>query len=172
MGLGLDRNVMFCYNTIMDDLDKIHAYFRDMGKRNPWVGIFQLGISCYPASCVFDCVLVDCQKSHIRGLEFKVTRADFLQDKNAGKWKKYLRWCHTFTWVCPEGLIQPNEIEKPAGLLWVVDKSVKYYGGTERTRQGGEWKKRPSSIEIERSDYDKVVMMLLNRVKWRKEAFY
>lgn len=156
----------------MDNLSKIHAYFKDTGKRNPWVGIFQLGISNYPVGCIFDCILVDCHKSHIRGFEFKVTRADFLQDKNAGKWKKYLRWCHTFTWVCHEGLIQPEEVEKPAGLLWIVDKSVKYYDDTERVWQSGEWKKRPSKIKIDGQDYNKVVMMLLNRVKSRKEAFF
>ena len=152
----------------MNDLDKIHRYFSDYGKRNPTIGIFQLGIH----NCIFDCILVNCHHQKIRGFEFKVSRSDFLNDKNNGKWKKYLRWCHTFTWVCPEGLIQVDEIEKPAGLLWITEKQITYWNQKIKTFYQDQWKKRPSGTKVSQKDYIEVISLLLNRVKYRKEAFF
>ena len=50
------------------------------------------------------------------GYEIKISRNDFLQDK---KWRGYLPFCHIFYFICPWGLIQPEEIDGDAGLCWI-----------------------------------------------------
>ena len=79
------------------------------------VGLFEFGINRRR----FDCIIINAHSRRIRGYEFKVNRSDFLKDNREGKWKKYLKYCHTFTGVCPPGIIRREEIESPAGLLWV-----------------------------------------------------
>lgn len=56
-------------------------------------------------------------KPNVWGYEIKVSRGDFLQD---GKWHEYLPYCNQFAWVCPWGLIQPNEVGEGAGLIYVT----------------------------------------------------
>lgn len=51
----------------------------------------------------------------IRGYEVKVDRSDFLRDT---KWHKYFDMCHEFSFVCPDGLIRPEEIPDQAGLIY------------------------------------------------------
>lgn len=65
-----------------------------------------------------DAVIIDTYKRWIRGFEIKVTRSDFLRDQ---KWEKYTEFTSSLTIVCPEGLIQPEEIRKPFGLLYVSE---------------------------------------------------
>lgn len=50
------------------------------------------------------------------GYEIKVSRKDFLSDD---KWTGYLDYCDMFYFVCPHGMIQPEELSESAGLLWV-----------------------------------------------------
>ncbi len=52
------------------------------------------------------------------GYECKVARNDFLRDN---KWQNYLELCSDFYFVCPWGLIQPEEVGDPAGLLWAAN---------------------------------------------------
>lgn len=66
-----------------------------------------------------DAIMIDTQHRWIRGFEIKVNRNDFKKDN---KWVDYSRFCSSLCIVCPEGLIQPEEIEKPFGLIWVSDK--------------------------------------------------
>jgi hypothetical protein len=49
------------------------------------------------------------------GYEIKVARNDFVRD---AKWPGYLEYCNEFYFVCPAGLIQPNEIGDQTGLYW------------------------------------------------------
>ena len=51
------------------------------------------------------------------GYEIKISRSDFTGDK---KWRFYLDFCHRFFFVCPNGLIQPGELPREAGLLWTT----------------------------------------------------
>lgn len=51
------------------------------------------------------------------GYEIKVSRSDFLNDD---KWTGYLDCCSEFYWVCPWGLIQPNEVGRGAGLIYAT----------------------------------------------------
>jgi DNA repair protein MmcB-like len=50
------------------------------------------------------------------GYEIKVTRSDFVRDD---KWHAYLGLCSQFYFVCPDNLIQPQELPPEAGLYWV-----------------------------------------------------
>lgn len=50
------------------------------------------------------------------GYEVKVSRSDFLRDE---KWQSYLPLCNHFSFVCPYGMIQPEELPAEVGLLWV-----------------------------------------------------
>ncbi len=51
----------------------------------------------------------------VSGYEIKVARSDFNKDQ---KWHFYLPYCNVFYFVCPSGLIQPEELPPEAGLLW------------------------------------------------------
>lgn len=49
--------------------------------------------------------------------EIKISRADFLKDN---KWMAYLPCCNQFYFVCPRGLITPDEVSPQAGLIYVA----------------------------------------------------
>lgn len=53
----------------------------------------------------------------VTAYEVKVTRADFLGDN---KWKKYLDCCNVFAFVCPKGIIKPEELPQDVGLFYVA----------------------------------------------------
>lgn len=55
---------------------------------------------------------------HTWAYEIKVSRGDFLSDS---KWTDYLQYCHEFYFVCPWGMIKTEEIEAPAGLMYVTN---------------------------------------------------
>ena len=49
------------------------------------------------------------------GYEIKASRQDFMRDK---KWENYLPFCHSFYFVCPIGLIHPDELPEDVGLIY------------------------------------------------------
>lgn len=51
----------------------------------------------------------------ITAYEIKVDRSDFTRDD---KWPAYLQNCHQFAFVCPKGLIQPEELPEEVGLIY------------------------------------------------------
>lgn len=53
--------------------------------------------------------------SKVWAYEIKSSRSDFLRDD---KWHHYLECCNEFYFVCPHGLIAPDEVAADAGLLW------------------------------------------------------
>lgn len=137
--------------------DSLNEYFKSYLVRNiNLVGLFEFGI----ARCQFDLMILHAHKQYFRGFEFKKTRQDFLRDIRSGKWIKYLDYCNTFTWVCPEGLIHPEEIISPAGLLWV--------GG----RFDSEWKKLPKGMELSQEKFNKIICLFIERIKYRKDDFF
>jgi len=98
----------------------IQEVFRQHYKyRFNYTGLFEFEITENYTSCRFDAIIIHAHRQYIQGFEFKVSRIDFLNDLHNGKWKKYLQYCHSFLWACPESLIQPEEIELPAGLMWI-----------------------------------------------------
>ncbi len=56
--------------------------------------------------------------------EIKVSRSDFLADT---KWREYLPYCHELYFVCPWGMIEPQEIDDAAGLCWVSKNGRRIY---------------------------------------------
>lgn len=58
------------------------------------------------------------------GYEIKVTRSDFLRDN---KWPTYLDACHQLYFVCPSGVIQPDELPGDVGLLWVAKTGTRLF---------------------------------------------
>lgn len=65
---------------------------------------------------IFDALAITRSWAHPRiiGYEVKVDRGDFLRDT---KWPGYLKYCHEFYFVCPAGLIQPEELSPGVGLM-------------------------------------------------------
>jgi len=53
------------------------------------------------------------------GYEIKISRSDFLSDT---KWPGYLPLCNEFSFVCPQGVIEPDELSKDVGLI-IVSKT-------------------------------------------------
>lgn len=60
----------------------------------------------------------------ITGYEIKVSRQDFNKDE---KWPGYLKYCHYFNFVCPRGLIQPEELPDEVGLIWYNQEKDSLY---------------------------------------------
>lgn len=48
------------------------------------------------------------------GYEVKVNRSDFIRDE---KWREYLDDCSEFSFVCPPGVIEKDEVPEEAGLI-------------------------------------------------------
>jgi len=48
------------------------------------------------------------------GYEIKISRGDYLSDE---KWPEYLDLCNEFYFVCPHGVIKPEEVSMNVGLL-------------------------------------------------------
>lgn len=60
----------------------------------------------------------------ITGYEIKVSRGDFLKDE---KWSAYLPLCNKLYFVCPYGLIAPEELQPEVGLMWVSKNATRLY---------------------------------------------
>lgn len=58
----------------------------------------------------------------VTGYEIKITRQDFMRDS---KWESYLPFCHRFYFACPKGLIKPEEVHAPAGLIYCSEKGAR-----------------------------------------------
>ncbi len=159
--------------SILNDLKilAIKNFFTSKVKHDQsQVGLFEFGIK----RCRFDLIIINAQTQKIRGFEFKTNRADFLKDKRESKWKKYLKYCHTFTWVCPPHVIKREDVESPAGLLWVWTEDRREYEMDYRIHWSkSAWKKRPTGTgNIEQSDLNDILILMFSRIKARKEDFF
>lgn len=56
--------------------------------------------------------------------EVKVSRGDFLRDQ---KWPAYLDYCNELYFVCPAGLISPDELPENVGLLWASKNGTRLF---------------------------------------------
>ena len=156
--------------TNKEGLNLIASYFLRKWVGTTDIGLFEFGID----GCRFDCVLFNGHRQRIRGFEFKVSRADFLHEIRTGKWKRYLSYCHTFSFVCPKGLIDKSEIPPKVGLLWITTVN-EHYGYTDRKYDfpKGLWIKRPHFLgEIPEIEFRKIVLVLIGRIKYRKDDFF
>jgi hypothetical protein len=67
------------------------------------------------------------------GYEIKVSRSDFLRDD---KWHAYREHVEHMWFVCPHGLIQPEELPEGVGLMWAAKTGTRLY--TKRKAAKGE----------------------------------
>ena len=116
-----------------------------------------------------DAIVINTKQRWIRGFEIKVSRSDFLQDD---KWILYSQFCSSLSFACPEGLIQPNEVEKPFGLLWILEKSKLTDDFRNKILV---WKKKPQNFQKRKSlawfwTYTHVLELEIMRLD--KELFY
>jgi hypothetical protein len=58
------------------------------------------------------------------GYEIKVERSDFLKDD---KVNLYAEYCNQLYYVCPHGLIQPEEVGSHMGLMWASKTGTRIY---------------------------------------------
>lgn len=92
-----------------------------------------------------DAALIDTRQRRVRGFEVKVSRSDFLSDE---KWQLYTAFTSDLSIACPAGLIQPEEVPDPFGLLWCTkEPGQRRYDGQTFTRYGSHWKKRPKNFQ-------------------------
>lgn len=139
----------------------IKRYFTE-NNSGPFFSMFETGID----KVRFDLIRIDPYRRYIRGFEFKSCRSDFTSDK---KWQKYLPYCHTFTFVCPCGVITPNDLPPKIGLLWI------YRWQWENGRNWmlrGDWQKRPRKKDVGMETMLKLAFMMLHRVRWRSNDVF
>ena len=149
-----------------EDMKLIKDYFRRLTSNE--VRLFEFGVN----SCRFDVINVDPFKKIIRGHEIKISRADFLQDKKAGKWRKYLEYCDRFYWICRPGIIKREEVEDPAGLLWIYTYKERYPECYSSEYPISKIMKQAKKNVIEDDTRLYVLALLLQRAKWRGEEFF
>lgn len=56
--------------------------------------------------------------------EIKMSRNDFLRDD---KWPAYIPYCNQLYFVCPSGLIKPEEVGESCGLIWASKTKTRLY---------------------------------------------
>lgn len=145
-------------------------------------GDFQIMNNFSCRDCQFDAFMITPHRKIMKGFEFKVSRSDFLADlkprqkkrslwtgieydDGSPKYKGYLKYCNLFYWVCPERLIQPEEIEAPTGLIWIVGNPPLFHLQV---------KKRPKrtnqnmDIELQR----RILFLFAARAKTREGSYF
>ncbi|GAH65878.1 unnamed protein product [marine sediment metagenome] len=158
--------VDYDYNYDVNALD-IEKYLK--GRRaGPGVNLFEMGI----AGRRVDLIHINPHKQHIRIFEIKSSRSDFTGDH---KWQKYLKYCHTFSFVCPYGLIQKNDVPPGIGILWIYkwkhkkqivwSKEVQWH--LEQT-----WIKRPKRREMDSNTMVHVAFLMVERMISRKHDVF
>jgi len=80
---------------------------------------------------------INLKRQEVRIIECKASKQDFIRDKKLMSIEKsYYKHCHYFYILCPENIIQINDIPNEYGLLWLNDKDkiivkqkpIKYVG--------------------------------------------
>ena len=89
-----------------------------------------------------DAVIIDTDHRWVRGYEIKTSRSDWLRDI---KWTEYTAFCSSLSIVCPEGLIRPEEVNPPFGLLWIVERH--FPDNLNRNTESMVWKRKPRNFQ-------------------------
>ena len=92
------------------------------------------------------------------GYEIKVSRADFLQDT---KWHEYLDLCNEFYFVCPHGVIKPDELSKDVGLLVVAKTGTRLFT-----------KKRAPHRILDNAPENLLIYILMARCRITSSTYY
>lgn len=68
------------------------------------------------------------------------------------KWQLYSEFCSSLSVVCPAGLIKPEEIDSPFGLVYVTKNVViREYDGKECIEYILDWQKKPKNLQGNKS---------------------
>ena len=87
----------------------LECIYRIGGYRDIFIPEFTFGSKRIDALCL------NTHKKLVRGYEIKTSRPEWRADK---KWTGYSTFCDLLYVVCPEGLIQKEEIDPQHGLIW------------------------------------------------------
>lgn len=148
-------------------IKEIREYFRSYNNSGTFFSMFETGLD----GNRFDLIRVDPYRQYIRIFEFKSSRRDFVSDK---KWQNYLKYCHTFTFVCPREAIKKEDLPSGIGLLWVYKSRYKSQLGLNEAQWWlqGEWARRPRKRDVDKQILTQLAFMLLYRTIWRKEDVF
>lgn len=118
---------MNAHKTICDRLEERHREDRLVFecKNGPTHGAMHLRMDAWAMKCSWSNPLT-------YGYEIKVSRNDFLRDD---KWHRYLDYCNEFSFVCPHGLIQPEELPEKVGLLWLAKTGGRLFAKRKAVRR-------------------------------------
>lgn len=94
--------------------DLVEAIHFDIKKKYP--ERLNLAEFSIPNGRRLDMISLDYLCRQVNGYEVKISRSDFKSDD---KWTEYLPFCNKFYFVCPPDLIQPSELPKEIGLIYV-----------------------------------------------------
>lgn len=118
----------------------------------------------------FDLIRIDPYRNYIRIFEFKSCRADFLSDR---KYKKYLKYCHTLTFVCPREVIRKDDLPSGIGLMWIYKWRHKNgLKGYNEWVLEQEWVRRPKKATVDKDVMLRIAFMLIKRAIWRKDDVF
>ncbi len=98
---------------------------------------FSTALNGIPGDYVFDAVGLDFKRRQVRIVEAKTSRSDFLQDEYIHGEPGYTSVAHQCWLVCPDGLIDPQELPAGWGLLYFCENvtEVTYVDGNRRRRR-------------------------------------
>ena len=158
---------LYNYNT--DDINTvdIKKYLKSR-HAGPGVNLFEMGI----AGRRVDLIHINPHTQHIRIFEVKASRSDFTGDD---KWHHYIKYCHTFSFVCPYGLIAKDELPPGIGLLWIYKWNHKRQTTWSEDVQwylGNQWIKRPKRREMESQTMIYVAFLMVERMISRKHDVF
>jgi len=101
------------------------------GRHDPakgWVFLIEAPMDIGGGSHAVDAWAINCfaSQNHRRvGYEVKVSRSDFLGEmKKPGKTARSARFCTSFYFACPAGLLLPEDVPDPYGLVHVFEKGT------------------------------------------------
>ena len=141
--------------------EEIKQYLKDGSYNDIFVPEFTWG------DLRIDAIKIDMKHRWIRGYEIKVSKQDFDKDN---KWSEYSEFCSSLCVVCPEGLIQRDEIEKPFGLIWINDIKKNPWDATKLTyvRKPLNFQKRNSLSWL--YTYNRVLELEMRRMYFEMET--
>lgn len=157
---------LYEFNRDVNTLD-LERYLRGR-TAGTGVNLFEMGIGGRRV----DLIHINPHTQHIRIFEIKSNRSDFVGDH---KWHHYLQYCHTFSFVCPYGLIKKNDVANGVGILWIYKWTHKQQMAWSKEVQwhyGQQWIKRPKRHEMELKTMVYVAFLMVERMISRKHDVF
>ena len=146
-------------------VDDIARYFITHNT-GPFFSMFEVGFDGYR----FDLFRINPHTQYIRIFEFKSCRRDFISDK---KWQNYLKYCHTFSFVCPREAIKKTDLAKGIGLLWIHKWRYKErLKGCDDWAFDKQWIQKPCRKELDKDMLLKIAFMVAQRALWRPRDIF